>query len=185
MALARLAWAEQRDKAAMNYLESAVQAGKRMVEAIQLAYEQGTITLDVLLYAQGAQADAELILLHAGGSLPGPQLKRTLPWTLPKGEMPEAYPEVAGEPTISCATLQDVRALVSRVRDGDTPEEVTRKLGKPPFERKVDKDGTETMYWRFIYLSQDKAGFTLTEYEIYRAELRKGHRVSSAFLPRG
>ena len=92
MALARLAWAEQRDQAATDYLKSAVGAARRMVEAVQLAYEQGTITLDVLLYAQGAQADTELILLHAGGSLPGPRPKRTTPWTLPKGDMPDAVP---------------------------------------------------------------------------------------------
>jgi hypothetical protein len=41
------------------------------------------------------------------------------------------------------------------------------------------------MYWRFLYLSRDKAGITLTEYEIYRAEFRDGRRVSGAFLPRG
>ncbi len=93
VALARLAWAEQQDKIALKHLREALDSADRMVSAEKAAYEQGMLTLDVLLQSQGVRADLKTMFLRAGGTLPEPQSKRTQTWTLPPGEMPKPYPK--------------------------------------------------------------------------------------------
>jgi hypothetical protein len=98
LSLARLAWAENRDAAALAYLQRAVVAADDMVKAVQAAYDVGTITLDVVLDSQKMKAHIEEILLHAGGTLPNPKAKRTTPWTLPEGPMPDDDAERSQKP---------------------------------------------------------------------------------------
>jgi hypothetical protein len=60
-----------------------------MVAAEQAGYEQGTLTLDVLLEAQALRAELKLALLRMGGKLPKAKDKQEGAWALPPGEMPE------------------------------------------------------------------------------------------------
>ena len=93
MALARLAWAEGRDKVALEHMSQAVKSADRMVEATQAAYDTGTITLDVLQETQSARADVKLTFCRMGGTLPEVAAEADRPWSLPAGAMPQPYPE--------------------------------------------------------------------------------------------
>jgi hypothetical protein len=95
LALAELAWAEKHDNEALKYLRRAAAAAEQFARAAQADYDVGVTTLDVLLAAQQAKADVQLILLHAGGSLLNPKPKRTAPWAVPSGPLPDDFP--AGE----------------------------------------------------------------------------------------
>jgi hypothetical protein len=67
-----------------------------MVSAEQAAYEQGTLTLDVVLESQALRAEIKMAFLRMGGTLPeSPEsnARHEEPWTLPPGEMPEPYPK--------------------------------------------------------------------------------------------
>jgi cell division protein FtsB len=89
LGLAQLAWAERHDRDALEQLENAIQTADRMVAAEQAAYEEGILTLDVVLEAQRLRAELKAIYLRAGGTPPKADDER--PWTPPPGIMPEPY----------------------------------------------------------------------------------------------
>jgi len=98
VAMARLAWAEQRDPAALEHLEDAANAAEHMIRAEQAGYDEGLITLDVLLESQGIRAEILAVLARAGGKLPEAKCKPAGPWKLPPGPMPEPYPGQKTQP---------------------------------------------------------------------------------------
>lgn len=91
LALARLAYAQQQDQEARDGLEKAVNAAEHMVQCEQSAYEQGAVTLDIVVEAQEIRAQVKATCFRAGGLVPKP--KHDGPWELKPGEMPEPYPE--------------------------------------------------------------------------------------------